>query len=351
MKSKFKFFALSILMVCMVSAARADRDPDPERLGREKEIVPVKYIRVENREGERLGAIKDVVIDLGNGRIVEVLVRSGGFMGIGGRIIAVPPAAFSAGMSGKVYTLDMPASRFKAAPRIEASDWTDFGQSRRVAAAYRYFGQEPYFLEEEGKPAAGDARPKVSLGYVQRSYKLLGLPVRNAQGVLLGSVGGVSFDIPEGRVQKVTVKAPGFYRERSVVPAMAFRFNAVRNGLILDEAEAEFGAQPRVSHSPEGNGQPAYASEESYAGPRTATALEQGTSYRDKDRTAAIKKGIRDAKLQSSGIEVGTINGRVTLRGHVKTAQERQLAGDIAVHASRVELVDNQLIADGVDSR
>ncbi|HSH92538.1 MAG TPA: PRC-barrel domain-containing protein [Roseimicrobium sp.] len=344
MKSKFKFFALSVLAGCFLSVAQAEREPDPARLGSEKESVPVKYIQVENLKGEHLGTFKDVVIDLNNGRIVEVLVRSGGFMGIGGRIIAVPPAAFSEGVSKKVYRLDMTQAQFKAAPHIDVSEWTDSGRSRRVAAAYRYFGQEPYFLEEGARPVATEARSKVVLGYVERSYKMLDLPVRNRQGEELGSVQSVGFDLMTGRVLNVIVKAPGFNGERSVIPAMALRFNDVRNGLVLDDTEAEFAAEPRVALIPAGNGQPAYSSEESYAGPRTATVLEQGKSYRDLDRTASIKKGIRAAKLQSYGVEVGTINGRVTLRGQVKTEAERTLIGDIAIHASRVELVDNQII-------
>ncbi|HSI08278.1 MAG TPA: PRC-barrel domain-containing protein [Rariglobus sp.] len=343
MKFKFKYAVLSVLAGCFLSTAHADKEPDPARLGQEREVVPVNQITVENLEGKHLGRIKDIVIDLDNGRIVEVLVRSGGFMGVGGRIIAVPPSAFTTHPANKTYKIDVTEGAFKAAPAVDVGNWADAGRSDRVAAAYRYFGSEPYFAENGARTNDVDGHPKVALGYVERSNKILRLPVRNKQNDKLGSVSSVGFDVSSGRVLNVTIKAPGFYNERSVVPAMALRFNAVRDGLVLDDTIDEFAAEPRVERSDPGNGQPAFSREESYQGPRTTSALEQGNSHRDADRTKLIKRKIRDAKIDGGYIDIGTINGRVTLRGWVKTTEARTLAGEIAIQASRVEVVDNQI--------
>jgi len=343
MTSKLKYLLLSVLAAGFLSVAHAGDEPDPARLGREKEIVPVDQIKVESAEGKQLGRIKDIVIDLDSGRIVEVLVRHGGFMGMGGRIIAVPPAAFAIGLSDKAYRLNVTEEKFKAAPAVDMANWTDAGRSDRVAAVYHYFGFEPYFLETDARVKAGEARPKVPLGYIERSSKLMGLPVRNKQNEELGRVKSVAFDVSTGRVLHVIVRTPGFYNERRVIPSMALRCNAVRNGLVLDDTAAEFADEPRVAHTDAGNGQPAFASQESYQGPKTSEALEQGGSYRDADRSKLIKRKISAAKLESSHVEVGTLNGRVTLRGWVQTAADRDLVGEIAIQASRVELVDNQI--------
>ena len=40
---------------------------------------------------------------------------------------------------------------------------------------------------------------------------------------------------------------------------------------------------------------------------------------------------------------IGTINGRVALRGWVKSIEDQRRLGEIAVAASSVELVDNQI--------
>lgn len=343
MKFKLKHVILAVLAGCFLSTAHAQTEPDPARLGNEKEVVPIYQTKVENLAGKRLGQIKDIVIDLDNGRIVEVLVRSGGFMGMGGRIIAVPPSAFTTEPSNKIYKIDMTEAAFKAAPAVDMGNWTDAGRGDRVAAAYRYFGQEPYFAESGVRTNDGAARSKVALGYVQRSTKILGLPVRNKQNEAIGAVSSVAFDVASGRVLKVVIKESGFSNKRSVVPSMALRFNAARDGLVLDGTVEGASAEPRMVRSQPGNGQPAFSSEESYEGPPTTGALKQGNSLRDADRTKLIKRKIGDAKIDGGSIDVGTVNGRVTLRGWVKTAEAQALVGEIAVHESRVELVDNQV--------
>lgn len=343
MKFKLKHVVLSVLAGCFLSIAHAETEPDPARLGNEKEIVRINQIKVENLDGKHLGQIKDIVLDLDNGRIVELLVRSGGFMGMGGRIIAVPPAAFTTEPSNKTYKIDMTEAAFKAAPAVDIGNWTDAGRSDRVAAAYRYFGQEPYFAESGARTRDGAVRPKVSLGYVQRSQKILGLPVRNKQNEAIGEVSSVAFDVPTGRVLNVVIKESGFSNKRSVVPSMALRFNAVRDGLVFDGTVEGASAAPRMVRSDPSNGQPAFSREESYEAPATTGVLNQGGSLRDADRTKLIKRKIRDAKIDGGHIDVGTVNGRVTLRGWVKTAEAQALVGEIAVHESRVELVDNQV--------
>ncbi len=71
--------------------------------------------------------------------------------------------------------------------------------------------------------------------------------------------------------------------------------------------------------------------------------LEQGSGYRDVDRTVQIHREIRASKVNGRNVEIGTNDGRVTLRGWVYTAEERTRIHAIAVAASRLELVDNQI--------
>jgi osmotically-inducible protein OsmY len=61
------------------------------------------------------------------------------------------------------------------------------------------------------------------------------------------------------------------------------------------------------------------------------------------DRTALIARDIHAASINSRHVQVGTLNGRVILRGWVATADDKRQAGAIAIAASRVEVVDNQI--------
>jgi hypothetical protein len=169
------------------------------------------------------------------------------------------------------------------------------------------------------------------------------MPVANLQNEPFGKVSSINLDILRGRILSVIVLAPGNFKTRSVIPAMALSFNAGRDGLLLDDTKLEYADEPRYVFIEPAFGQKAYSKEEPYQGPHTLVALEQGESYRDVDRTVRINKDIRAAHIDNSNVEVATINGRVTLRGWVNSEEDRKRIGDIAIADSRLELVDNQV--------
>src|ERR1700744_991990 len=53
----------------------------------------LKGLTVQNQENEKLGKVQDFAVDLKSGRIVEVIVSTGGFMGVDSTLTAVPPRA------------------------------------------------------------------------------------------------------------------------------------------------------------------------------------------------------------------------------------------------------------------
>ena len=114
-------------------------------------------LEVKDTRGQLLGSVSDLALDLEHGRIVEVIVSSGGFLGFGQRTVAVPPGAFrfEAKVAGLTPTYDLPDTAFrftaktgvlrlnidqqmfKAAPALRLSKWAEHAQSRRVAEVYR----------------------------------------------------------------------------------------------------------------------------------------------------------------------------------------------------------------------
>jgi sporulation protein YlmC with PRC-barrel domain len=344
MKLSVKLLASAILAFG-ASFATAATQPEPShtRLGAEKQLADFTRIEVKNFEDESLGRIKDLGIDLVNGRIVEVLIVSDDSLDVKNKIVAVPPLALYPDLVHEIYRLDISAEDFKAAPGIDLSKWVDAGRSDQVAATYRHFDREPYFLEEGDKADKKATRPKVPLGYVERSSQLLEMPVGNFQGEKFGKVWSLTLDIAKGRILSVIVLAPGNFKTKTVIPAMALSFNDKRDELLLDSTKIEYRDEPRYVFTAAAHGQDAYSEEESYQGKRTRVALEQGGSYRDVDLTVRIRKDIRTAKLNARNVQVGTMDGRVTLRGWVASADDKTRIGDIAIAASRLEVVDNQI--------
>jgi hyperosmotically inducible periplasmic protein len=72
----------------------------------------------------------------------------------------------------------------------------------------------------------------------------------------------------------------------------------------------------------------------------------QGKTQADVDVTAKIHEGIMAGNSMSENarnVQIGTLNGRVTLRGSVDTSEDKLLIGVIAARIAHPENVDNQL--------
>jgi osmotically-inducible protein OsmY len=115
-------------------------------------------------------------------------------------------------------------------------------------------------------------------------------------------------------------------------------------GVTHTQSRLDLDDEPGYHTTPAAHGQKSKSQEETATTEPTTFALEQGVSYRDIDRTVLINREIRAARLPARNVEVGTLHGRVTLRGWVPTENAREKIGQIAVASSRLELVDNQLV-------
>ena len=217
--------------------------------------------------------------------------------------------------------------------------------------------------------------PESRLGQVQKASKLMGTPVKNLQDENVGKVENLLVDLPAGRVVAVIVSSGGFLGidgELSAVPPAALRFTTARDALQLDASKETLSSAPHFK----ANQWPDF-SQPSYAGgvyqaynvepyfttsasteadntarnirdrdDKTLTPLNQGSSQADIDTTAQIRKEIIAGKTMSmdaKNVKIITIDGRVTLRGPVDTAEEKRLIGEIADRIAHSENVDNQL--------
>lgn len=71
---------------------------------------------------EALGSISDLWIEMTSGRVVYVIVSSGGFMGRGERLHPVPWAALRRSAHGRTFVLDCQKSFFLSSPALERSE-------------------------------------------------------------------------------------------------------------------------------------------------------------------------------------------------------------------------------------
>ena len=214
-----------------VTVTMANPPPFLEEVGPVGDENLLHNIEIQNLNDERLGRIHDLGVDLENGRIIEVLVETDVGLFTSGRIVAVPPQALLPDLIHQVYRLNMSKATFAAIPTIHLEEWTAEGRSNRVAAAYRYFDQKPYFVERGTIIVGPNIHHLSMLGYVDLSSRILGLPVRNLDHEILGKVATMSVDLLRGRIISVTVEDG---KTKHVASPMVLPFNATRDGLILD---------------------------------------------------------------------------------------------------------------------
>jgi sporulation protein YlmC with PRC-barrel domain len=117
-----------------------------ERLSDTAKASDVIGMTVNNYQEEKLGKVSDLALDVESGRIVQVIISTGGFLGMGNTLTAVPPGALHQDAALKALQLDISKEKFKAAPKFEAAKWDEGTQSNRVSEAYGYYGQQPYFV-------------------------------------------------------------------------------------------------------------------------------------------------------------------------------------------------------------
>jgi sporulation protein YlmC with PRC-barrel domain len=136
--------ALTIPVIMFASTSLADQSakkPAQMPLSRQEHMapahqaVPAQIFRasnlagteVENARGEKLGEIEDVVIDAADGSITYVVLKAGGFLGVGEKYYAIPWRAFQAKVddAGEMdgFVLDVDKERLQNATGFDRDHW------------------------------------------------------------------------------------------------------------------------------------------------------------------------------------------------------------------------------------
>jgi len=84
---------------------------------------------VRNTQNEKLGEIKDIVLDLHSGKVAYAVLSVGGFLGIGDKYVAVPPSAFTAAPDQDKLILNADKAKIQNAPGFAKSSWPDLNSS------------------------------------------------------------------------------------------------------------------------------------------------------------------------------------------------------------------------------
>ena len=248
--------------------------PRADRLNGAAKASELIGMTVKNYQNEKIGRVDDLAVDVESGRIVQVIVSTGGFLGIGDSLTAVPPGVLHHDVANKVVHLDVSKEKLKGAPKFDTAKWDEGTESNRVMETYAFYGEQPYFMadhdafrisntdvnhvvelprnqdgtintdrsravdkvrsaelassvEENSNTIStrnpdgtwtreryangnGATAPGAGLGFVQKASKLMGTAVKNRQDEKLGKVENFMVDLAAGRIVAVIISSGGF---------------------------------------------------------------------------------------------------------------------------------------------
>jgi sporulation protein YlmC with PRC-barrel domain len=101
--------------------------------------------RVKSPQGEDLGKIEEVMIDMEMGRVAYAVLSFGGLWGLGSKWVPVPWDAVVLRPDEKVLLLKIEKEKIEKAPNFEAATLPELANRQWGAVIHTYYGYPPYW--------------------------------------------------------------------------------------------------------------------------------------------------------------------------------------------------------------
>lgn len=99
---------------------------------------------VYNEQGEDLGDVKEIMLDMSSGRVSYAVLSFGGILGMGEKLFAVPWSALTLDTVNKRFTLNVEKKRLENAPGFDNGNWPDMADQTWAKGIHDYYGTKPY---------------------------------------------------------------------------------------------------------------------------------------------------------------------------------------------------------------
>jgi sporulation protein YlmC with PRC-barrel domain len=99
---------------------------------------------VYNSDGEDLGGIKDIMLDMSDGKVGYAVLSFGAFLGMGEKLFAVPWNALTLDTENKRFILNVDKDRLKLAPGFDKGHWPDMADQSWAREIHTYYGTKPH---------------------------------------------------------------------------------------------------------------------------------------------------------------------------------------------------------------
>ncbi|TCG03316.1 photosystem reaction center subunit H [Paraburkholderia steynii] len=97
-------------------------------------------------DGEDVGKIKDIMLDVRSGRVAYAVFSEGGFLGMGSTLHAVPWNALTLDTDQKFFHVDIAAQRLKDDPGFDKDHWPSMPDTKWGESLHSYYNRVPYWM-------------------------------------------------------------------------------------------------------------------------------------------------------------------------------------------------------------
>lgn len=101
--------------------------------------------KVVNLQGEQLGEIQDIMLDVPSGRIAYAVLSFGGVLGIGDKLFAIPWSALTLDADRECFVLDIDREQLKNAPGFDKNHWPAMADPAWGSGIHSFYKRRPYW--------------------------------------------------------------------------------------------------------------------------------------------------------------------------------------------------------------
>jgi sporulation protein YlmC with PRC-barrel domain len=94
---------------------------------------------VYNPNGDKLGSIKEIMLDIESGKVCYAVLSFGGFLSLGEKLFAVPWSALAIDTENKRFVMDTDEERLKNAPGFDSDNWPNMADPTWEKSVHAYF--------------------------------------------------------------------------------------------------------------------------------------------------------------------------------------------------------------------
>ena len=100
---------------------------------------------VTNPQGEKVGDLKEIMLDVHTGRVAYGVLDFGGIAGMGNKLFAVPFERFTVDEKDHKLILDVDTEILKNAEGFDKNNWPDTTDPAWIERTHNYYGVSPYY--------------------------------------------------------------------------------------------------------------------------------------------------------------------------------------------------------------